>query len=326
VNGVRTAVIGTARSVAGRVARPRLAIALACLTALAGSVPLRSAGADDQPRQVVVLGDPHLPGKHLEAKIRVLETIDSWPGVDLVVAVGDLCQARGTEEEYAAAAAFFGRLRRPFLPVNGNHDYLYADHLGLDGKGVQASPEIRAMKLQRFQKAFDLPDLHGTRRLGGYLLVFLAVDHLSSHRLAEMSDGQLAWLDEELRHHRSTPTIVFFHAPLEGTLGPIRPELAGPSWSAQPARRIRQILAANPQVFLWVSGHTHTTPKQPDFASPANLYDGRVTNIHDPDMNRAGIWTNSLLLFPDRVVVKTFDHRHGAWLPQFERTVPRPVP
>ena len=79
-----------------------------------------------------------------------------------------------------------------------------------------------------------------------------------------------------------------------------------------------------PQVFLWVSGHTHTTPKDESFASEINVYEKRITNIHNSDMNRETIWTNSLFLYPDKVVVKTFNHKKGAWLQEFERTIVPP--
>lgn len=77
----------------------------------------------------------------------------------------------------------------------------------------------------------------------------------------------------------------------------------------------------NSQVFLWVSGHTHTPPREESFAAPINIYANRVTNIHNTDMNRETIWTNSLFLYPDKVVVKTYQHKTGIWLPEFERTL-----
>ncbi len=80
----------------------------------------------------------------------------------------------------------------------------------------------------------------------------------------------------------------------------------------------------NSQVFLWVSGHTHTSPKEESFAAPINSYANRVTNIHNTDMNRETIWTNSLFLYPDKVVVKTYQHKSGIWLPDFERTISAP--
>jgi Icc protein len=38
-------------------------------------------------------------------------------------------------------------------------------------------------------------------------------------------------------------------------------------------------------------------------------------------MNRETIWTNSIFLYPDKIVVKTYDHKRGAWLPDFDHTV-----
>ena len=71
--------------------------------------------------------------------------------------------------------------------------------------------------------------------------------------------------------------------------------------------------------------HAHLAPTNATFSHPINLYDRRVTNIHNPGMNGSSylsekdkkgtkhenIWTNSLFLYPDKVVVKTFDHEKG---------------
>lgn len=45
-------------------------------------------------------------------------------------------------------------------------------------------------------------------------------------------------------------------------------------------------------------------------------------NIHCTDMqDRNVVWTNSLFLYPDRVVVKTYDHGKGAWMRKLEREI-----
>jgi hypothetical protein len=111
---------------------------------------------------------------------------------------------------------------------------------------------------------------------------------------------------------------------LYGTLREYNSNANTPNFIAQPHEKIREILVQNPQVLLWVSGHTHTSPKEESFASPINIYERRVTNIHNTDMNRETIWTNSLLLFPDKIVVKTYQHKKGIWLPEYERTLSTP--
>jgi 3',5'-cyclic-AMP phosphodiesterase len=263
---------------------------------------------------LVILGDPHLPGKNIEIKKQVIENINKWKDVDMVVAVGDLCEDRGTSDEYGAVKDFFATLKWPLFPVVGNHDYLYADSLNAKGKRYKAVAETRDTKLRTFREIFGLKEIFYSKTVGTYLLVFLSPD--DPENLARISQKQLEWLRSELDTNKKMTTIIFFHAPLEGTL-----QNENANFLAQPADKIHDLLMNNLQVFLWVSGHTHTTPKDDSFAAEINLYEKRITNIHNGDMNRETIWTNSLFLYPDKVVVKTYNHKKGMWLPEFERVI-----
>lgn len=272
---------------------------------------------------VVVLGDPHLPGKHLAHKERVRRTINSWPDVDLVIAVGDICDEYGTEAEFTAARAFFAKLDKPLAVIAGNHDVLYTTPSWPGGGGYQpASPATREAKLALFRRTFGLAEHWYSRDLGGYLLLFLSTDREGF--AAGMSEPQLAWLRTTLAAHPATPTIIVFHGPLPGTQYPFKQYINRPQAVAQPVEAIHVLIAANPQVFLWVSGHTHTPATEASYAAPINVYAGQVTNIHNADMKRERIWTNSLLLYPDKVVVRTYDHQERAWMPKLERTISPP--
>jgi 3',5'-cyclic AMP phosphodiesterase CpdA len=266
---------------------------------------------------LVVLGDPHIPGKNIEAKTKVIETINSWGDADVVVAVGDLCEDRGTVAEYESVYDFFTKLKKPLFPIVGNHDYLYEDQLTAKGKRHKGDAAIREAKLRTFREVFGVTEISYNRKVGNYSLIFISPD--APENLARISEKQLEWLRSTLESNKKMATIIFFHAPLEGT---VRNENA--NFLAQPSGAIHDLLMAYPQVFLWVSGHTHTSPKDESFASAFNLYEKRITNIHNSDMNRETIWTNSLLLYPDKVVVKTYNHKKNVWLPEFERTVVTP--
>jgi len=280
-----------------------------------------SSAADNGYKRIVVLGDPHLPGSMLEQKEKVRENINRWKDVDLIAAVGDITETRGTDDEYAAAKNYFAGFHKPQALIGGNHDYLYNDHLNRNGKKTKADPFVRAGKLAYFRKTFGMPSLHYTKELGRYLLVFLTADDLQAATLATISKTGYDWLSATLEGNKNKATIIFFHAPLEGTLGDYRKHSDINDSFAQPAGEIKRILAANPQVFMWVSGHTHTPPGDQNFASGANLYEGRIMNIHNTDMKRKHIYTNSLFLYDDKVIVRTFDHNKGVWMYKLERTV-----
>ena len=99
--------------------------------------------ADVPPYHLVVLGDPHLPGKFLPAKYRVLQTINSWADVDAVAVLGDICEDAGTAVEYATAKQFFATLTMIAFFIVGNHDYIYEDAKSAQGRRESACGDCR---------------------------------------------------------------------------------------------------------------------------------------------------------------------------------------
>lgn len=271
---------------------------------------------------LVVLGDPHLPGRDIDKKVQVLENINSWEDVEMVIAVGDICSFFGTDDEYQAAREYFDKLHAPLFPIAGNHDYFYAHPADSGGQLVAGSRAWQEERLQKFKDTFGLSNYYYSRHVGDYLLIFLSADH--TEFLSGMSDQQIDWLRKELANNKQTPTIIIFHGPLQNTLRSYRHWVNTPSFIAQPVETLHAILEDNHQVFLWVSGHVHTSPLEESYASPINLYAGRVTNIHNKDMNRGTIWTNSLYLYHDKVVVKTYNHEEKQHVPHLERIVVPP--
>lgn len=270
---------------------------------------------------IVVFGDPHLPGKHPQMKEEVLEHINEWKDVDMVVAMGDLCSKTGTVEEYTYVKTYFSKLKKSLSVITGNHDFIYMDELDSNDKLQHASKEIQEAKLKRFQTTFNLPKLYYSMVKESYLLLFLSAD--DPNHLAELSKEQLSWLEQELQSHPKMPTIVFFHAPLDNTLETYNRWVNTPNFVAQPKKKIHELLQANPQLFLWVSGHTHTSAKEASFASKVNQYE-HVTNIHNSDMNKDIIWTNSLFLEENFVSIKTYDHSKQEWIDTLDRHIAVP--
>ncbi len=115
---------------------------------------------------------------------------------------------------------------------------------------------------------------------------------------------------------------MVFHAPLKNTLITYNNTVNTPDFIAQPENTIDGIIKENPQIVLWVSGHTYTPATNESYASTkVNTYGGHVRNIHTPDMDRETIWTNSLYLFPDKIVIRTFNHKSKQWIEAPDRTI-----
>ena len=65
-------------------------------------------------------------------------------------------------------------------------------------------------------------------------------------------------------------------------------------------------------------------PSDATFMDDANYYEGRVLNVYNSDWDEDTIYTNSLYLYEDHILIRTYDHARGRWLPAFDRTVTLP--
>ncbi len=282
-------------------------------------------------QRIVVLGDPHLPVRRekyttpaaqdpvLQLKAKLPDDVNGWDDVALIAVLGDIAARYGIDSEYADAKAYFSRFQAPVCIMGGNHDYVYRDEPSPTGHLQKNDAAGRARKLAHFQTVMGLEQLYYTRRLGSYFLIFLTPDALGSY-LTEISEKQLQWFADQLAQHRDLPTIVFFHAPLAGTLPTYQKNINTPDFIAQPEESIGWLLEANPQVRLWVSGHTHTPATNPGYADVAvNTYADNVVDIHNPTLDATTLWTNSLYLYRDRIAVRTFNHKTGEWVEKLDR-------
>jgi 3',5'-cyclic-AMP phosphodiesterase len=282
--------------------------------------------------RIVILGDPHLPVQPaiartpqqqaavIEAKEKVVDDINSWDDVSRVVVVGDLVGRWGTESEYATVKEFLAKIKPPVSPIMGNHEFMYTD-ADIARKLLWGSSELRQAKMQRFRTTFGLPEVYYSIKTEHYLLLFLSPDMTNAQYQTQISTKELGWLETQLQNNQGLPAIVFFHAPLAGTLPFYNKDANTPQFIAQPEEPLRAIIHRHLQLFLWVSGHTHTPPTNLGYASSLNLYENQVTNIHNTDMDRQTIWTNSLYLYPDKVVVRTYNHKQQVWVDELERTI-----
>ncbi|MDN5277996.1 MAG: 3,5-cyclic-AMP phosphodiesterase [Clostridiales bacterium] len=283
--------------------------------------------SNSQHNCIALLGDPHLPGRNLELKKKVISDVNSWSDVDLVVCTGDLCATYGTEEEFRFAADFFKALNKPFFTLIGNHDNYYSD------RGyIKASVVERKEKIDRFRRFFPRQKLYFSCEFAGFRLIFLALDDLESSCFSSLSSDQLDWFASELQKWSDDKTIVFCHAPLWGE-EVIRFYPPAVNYIAQPVQKIRSIVMNHKQLVLWVSGHVHFGMKKELINHPFNLFLERILNILNCDMDGFSvldsrikpefhdrIWTRKLFLRPDGFRCTVYDHKDDLELTELEMT------
>ncbi|WP_291056817.1 metallophosphoesterase family protein [Dialister sp. UBA1703] len=300
-------------------------LSLSCLV-LAGCGQL-PAPAGKEYERVVVISDLHYPSKTrdnpkrqaiMDNKAKAREDINSWQDVDLKVFTGDMVEMYGSMNQMEEAKQFIDGFAGEKAYLAGNHELFYKEELK-DGKPVMADPALRKAHEDNYRKVFG--PLHSTKTLGQYLLVFLSPEDTESRFPVAMAKEEMDWLRQTLKENQNTPTLIFYHAPLSDTMIPYNDKIGNPRNFAQPAGDIDLILLTNPQVKLWVSGHTHTPPTQPTFASEVNYYHGKVLDVYNPTWDGKQVWSNSIYLYKDKIVIKTYDHKKGAWMDELTRTV-----
>ena len=286
---------------------------------------------------ILLISDLHLPVRPIkfpdkavqddicQKKQKLLETVNAWDDVDEAALLGDLAARYGKESEFHAVDEYLDSLKFPYYAVAGNHDYAYKDQPRINSKGkeklVQGTPEEKKAKLAAFQKRYKQPGLYYARSVGDCRLLYLAPDACGTY--VEFSSEQLDWLKREIAAHKKGPVFFFCHAPLMGTLRTYGKKINTPDFTAQPSEALAETLADVPPGSLWISGHTHTPPTNDSYADDSvNRVHRNLVNIHNPTIDASHIYTNSLFLYKDRAVVRTYDHNEDRWLAGLDRTFP----
>jgi 3',5'-cyclic-AMP phosphodiesterase len=161
------------------------------------------------------------------------------PRPTAVLITGDLTES-GADEDYRTLRQSLSRLTVPVYLMPGNHDSrgalrrCFADHRYL------------------FQRASDLAYRIDAAQLGGLQLICLdsLVEGIAH---GELDDEQLDWLQAVLAQDPATPTLVAVHHPPFAT----GIECLDAMGLARGTDRLRQILAAAPNVQRLLSGHLH---------------------------------------------------------------------
>ncbi len=271
---------------------------------------------DARPCTLAVMADLHAKPESLPLLKKAVDRVNSLKDIMGLAIVGDLCKQLGTRSEYETLRNGLSGAKMPIYAVPGNHDILYKDYL-IGGEKKRGTPAEKKAKHELFKRTLDLRSLYYSRKIGGHLLIFLPNDALSAIPCSFPSDDAYDFLRQTLRENRNLPTIIFNHAPLEGSYGDKRtmPPIQA---NAQPSARLKRLLQNNPQVYLWFAGHLHITPSQKYFNFPGNRV-GKVNVVHVPPSQIHASWVQVVRLSPKGAIVKTLDVKSGKYLKRHTR-------
>jgi 3',5'-cyclic-AMP phosphodiesterase len=287
-----------------------------------------------RPFRVALLSDPHTEATEgaITAKLRAaVHDLDPLK-IDLWLCNGDVAN-HGLPAEWEAYKRILSEVSTPeqWLVTTGNHEfYNEADD---------------ATVLKGFCQAFGLPHPYSSKVAGGIHFVMLADELYKTAPYARewawLTAEQVQWFDQVLAEHKDKFTVVCLHQSLQDTV----------LWShggndfagCGQVEELRAIIARNPQVKLWLSGHSHLALQwqgqrvQLDgvtYACLGSTFYQFVSSDAPEDQDgwpAGGGYKKDLSasqsrvmeVWPDRVVVRARDHAKQAWLDHLQFELPR---
>jgi 3',5'-cyclic-AMP phosphodiesterase len=234
---------------------------------------------------------------------RAIDTIGNLPVTpDLVLLTGDLVND-GTASQYDRLVEILEPLTVPLLPLPGNHDdrqQLRERFPALLPAGAPGDP---------------IDVVHDV----GPLRVIALDTSIPGRNDGDLTDRQLAWLDEQLAAAPDRPTIIAQHHP-PGTSGMVWMD---ESCGFPAGEREAEVVRRHPQVEAVVSGHLHRSLQRryagtvsvtcPSTAGSLSLgiAGGPVAYTNEPTGILVHHWRRDAGLVSHLVPVGTFD----AWSP-----------
>ncbi|MCX7806588.1 MAG: metallophosphoesterase, partial [Planctomycetota bacterium] len=216
----------------------------------------------------------------------------------------------GTSRGVRAAAAVFDRLPCPWLAAVGNHD-------------LQATEEFDTdeANLADFLAAVRRSSPWASLESNGIFFVVLGSQmwrgNVPQPHEVRLLEDQLTWFRETLAARPAMPTVVVTHAPILGSGLRILPSvhgLAGNAWvnHCHDPGALAEIRADNPQIIMWLSGHSHLGHDYPDALSERRGTLFVHVGVPTAAASRDGMRHSRVIDFEDGdIKVWTYDHAAG---------------
>jgi Icc protein len=271
----------------------------------------------------------HVAENKFQAALQDLHSIN--PNTNALVIDGDLT-VTGVQTDYDSMNKVLNETPHPknTLFAIGNHEFYHAfyDKNGYYNPSAFPNGETEQTAIARYLKNTGMPSLYYDKVEKGYHFIVLGseksrISNPNYYDDAVLSDTQLQWLDNELKHTpRNKPAFVFLHQPIPNTVA------GNPGSDIVNSDKLVNILNKYPQV-IFFSGHSHWTLKN----QPGTMWHGKFTAFNDSCVRDP--WdptTHSLVgdseglyvqVYMDKVVVKGRDFTNKEWIDQYTVYIPK---
>jgi 3',5'-cyclic-AMP phosphodiesterase len=279
----------------------------------------------ERPFRAALLSDVHLQDEPTVVSEKLAKAAADLQaaGADLWVVNGDLA-----DHGMAAEHAEFKRVIGPFaardrlLVTTGNHEFY----------DMKTTDDV---SIKRFTDAYGQPKPYSNAVHAGVHFVMIADEQWKTAPTNKdwcwVTPEQFAWFKQVLAEHKDKFTCVFMHQPLNDTVaGSVGEKAFG---SSNMGAELHAVLAENPQVKLWFSGHTHRRLEAEQqvvrkgnttfVALGSTIYQLKTTGSGGRGRDNDASQSRLLEIYPDKVVVRGRDHTEARWMDELALTIPR---
>ncbi|HWI51164.1 MAG TPA: metallophosphoesterase [Symbiobacteriaceae bacterium] len=283
----------------------------------------------ERPIRVALMSDIHLQpeesGLAKTINVKFARAVEDLKGMepDLWVTNGDIAD-HGVSEELEAYKRIMSKVAPPdrMLMTTGNHEFY----------DMETTDDV---SIGRWKQAFGVERPYTSRVFAGVHFVLLADEQWKTAPFNQdwcwITSEQLVWFEQVLAEHRDKTTIVFMHQPLNETVtGSQGARAFGGTNMADP---LYEILARNPQVKIWFSGHTHRRLDVAGQVVEKNgiTFMGLGSTIYllgpkpgggtgrDTEASQSRL----LEIYPDKLRVLARDHTGSRWMEELEKRITR---
>jgi hypothetical protein len=262
-----------------------------------------------QNRSLAVVGDLHYEPEGDDEFVSARRQLMAL-SPETIVQLGDLggYSHCGTWQSFREGLSFLSGFQAPYCTIIGNHD-LESAEFATDADAVAA-----------WCDAFSRPQPYTAVDLGPALAICLSStscrDNPGSHHEVRLDARQIAWFRSVLADNPEKPTFVFSHAPIAGSglrvLQNIHLKCPN-AWlnHTEDYAQFIGLVATNPQIKLWFSGHDHLGQQYSDSISQV----GNCAFVHTGvigEVSRDGCRQSRFIEFNEQgYVLSTVDHVTG---------------